>query len=346
MQQILEIGTYKQIQNVNYEIIELIGYGSQSLIYKVQNDKNLLVMKHMRNCDIGMIEIIEKLIKHQFRYVLNIIAYEACNKQPPYTDIFIISDLLQYSLENFKENNYEMLIQQSILGLGEIFDIGASHNDIKPDNIFFSLNKEKILNLKIGDFGLLSFEKQTKLEYYLQQGSIYYRAPEIQQYKDIVNLQQKQVNDIWGLGLTLFQVLTKENFYESNQKAQLIDKNYIDQRVSKLDQKFQPYISGCLNLDPSQRLSYFNEQYTQLVIEYSIVNQAIQKIKINLRREYKKPQPEIYHKILKYLDNQQIIEKKNVDQKDQIKELNKQIQHIIQEDFQEQFNKIVQQLNK
>ena len=37
-----------------------------------------------------------------------------------------------------------MLIRQSILGLGEIFDIGASHNDIKPDNIFFSLNKDQI----------------------------------------------------------------------------------------------------------------------------------------------------------------------------------------------------------
>ena len=60
-----------------------------------------------------------------------------------------------------------MLIQQSFYGLGEIFDIGASHNDIKPDNIFFSLNEDKSLNLKIGDFGLLCFEKQTKVEYYL-----------------------------------------------------------------------------------------------------------------------------------------------------------------------------------
>lgn len=54
-----------------------------------------------------------------------------------------------------------------MIGLGEIFDIGASHNDIKPENLFFSLKEHKSLNLKIGDFGLLSFEQQTKVEYYL-----------------------------------------------------------------------------------------------------------------------------------------------------------------------------------
>ena len=45
--------------------------------------------------------------------------------------------------------------------------MGASHNDIKPDNIFLSIDKDRSLNLKIGDFGLLSFEKQTRVEYYL-----------------------------------------------------------------------------------------------------------------------------------------------------------------------------------
>ena len=45
--------------------------------------------------------------------------------------------------------------------------MGASHNDIKPDNIFYSLDMGKNLDLKIGDFGLLSFEEKTKIEYFL-----------------------------------------------------------------------------------------------------------------------------------------------------------------------------------
>ena len=84
------------------------------------------------------------------------------------------------------------------------------HSDMKPENIFIGND----YNLKIGDFGVSSFQNE-KLG--LAQGTAPYQAPEAWD-KDSMNTTAL---DIWGTGCILYELLTGKKAFDQKNSEDL-----------------------------------------------------------------------------------------------------------------------------
>lgn len=174
--------------NSFYEILDLIGDGGSSIVYKAKCLKTSLLraikifrkkgnrlnlhemaieeMRLLRKLDHpNVIKIIELIENDQS---FNIVT-ELCNGGELFERIILN--------RNFSENLAAEYMYQILSGLIACHDAGIIHRDIKPENILF-LDKTENSVIKIIDFGI-SQKIKTKSVTKAFVGSAYYVAPEV-----------------------------------------------------------------------------------------------------------------------------------------------------------------------
>jgi len=224
-----------------YEIIEYIGSGGFSHVYKIRKkiDNSIWALKTIHPIYNNKQDI--KAILNEGRNALkirneNVISYiyfhdgTKFNNLPPYI-------IMEYAnggnLNNFIETNKGsqkyiensvliLMFRQLINGMKAINDY-LVHRGIKPSNILFH---DDIL--KITDFGLSKIVNQsTRSSTFKGSGTCAYMAPEAWENKN--NTIQM---DIYSMGIVFYQLITFNYPYKIDSGGDLI-KNYRDAHMTK-----------------------------------------------------------------------------------------------------------------
>ena len=157
-------------------------------------------------------------------------------------------------LTEFEVRNYMF---QLIQGVKYLHNKMIIHRDLKPNNIFL----DEKLELKIGDFGLitkLSKEKERKKTYC---GTLYFMAPEV------IDPGEKGYSfevDIWSIGVIMYNLLTgKYPFFDKSQdnikiKNKILEVEYTfpdgnDPTIPKLSEIAKDLIRQILVKDRKKR---------------------------------------------------------------------------------------------
>ena len=155
-------------------------------------------------------------------------------------------------------------------GISYMHSIGISHNDIKPDNIFFLIQRECPLEItyRISDFGLCS--DNTPLDE--PRGTVLYMSPETREEyvnRDTSSHPLPFSNDAYTLGFTCLELLFMSSSYlKDSTTSTLNTQNFID-GISK-ETRYTwgddtcnilfNLLTGLCVLPPNERLQVFEQQ--------------------------------------------------------------------------------------
>ena len=188
----------------------------QNRLYKLYFSSNI---KHQRPC---ILKIISKENIKKFDYNLIL---EQINKSEEHMKLCKSKNIVElykkletnthiiFELEYFDTNLYDgiiykseslennhILLRQIILDIAKALKIthekGIIHRDIKPKNIFFNNEEEKVF--KLGNFICSIGIKDNRSN---PMGTVLYSAPEI-----LKNMDYNEKCDLWSLGVTLYEL--------------------------------------------------------------------------------------------------------------------------------------------
>lgn len=240
-----------------YELICVIGHGSNSTVYKSYS-------KHI-NDYVAIKEITFKSKNPLLEMEINIIKKLECDNILKFIDViyekkklYIVTDLCEYSLTAVISNIHSedmilYIFKQLANGFNYLYGNKIIHRDIKPDNILICKYK-----IKIADFGFArEFINENALLNTIC-GTPLYMAPEI-----IVHNEYGIKSDIWSLGVILYQIIYKKFPYEKiknmnelinvfkNEKPIIYFKtNYSDDLIDLL--------KSMLEINPDNRISWID----------------------------------------------------------------------------------------
>ena len=197
----------------NFELLNFIGSGSESEVYKVN------IIRYNQIVAMKMISIkkeeqedeinISKKLKNK-----NIINYYLSCKIEKSKAYCIIMDYARHgNLRDFRKNVIEknylsesflcFITSQLLNGLKYIHMCKITHYDLKPQNIIIDDN----LNVKIIDFSVsLDYSKISENKIKLPfRGTSFYMAPEVLR-NDTINIKDLNKIDLYSLGVILFNL--------------------------------------------------------------------------------------------------------------------------------------------
>lgn len=255
----------KKIFDDRYEILTIIGRGSQSVVYQARNvveggpDIALKVLVN-KKASVSTSERLRKealaMVSCNHRYVIRL------------DDFHSIGDVSYLSMELAPEGDLRKYIQKlggSIAGdvaerfflqmaeaLDYIHKVGIIHRDVKPDNILILNEKE----LRLGDFGiaLLPGETTSTEDAQLGVGTMDYLSPEILEGKKF-----STVSDLYSLAISFYEVITGSTPFSDAPLMQQLDARRQGQvkPVHTVRQDIPKYFSEALikmlQYDPSAR---------------------------------------------------------------------------------------------
>lgn len=271
----------------NFKILENIGKGSFSSVYKVQStDGEALACKKISNNEpeiekkiIQEIEILEIMSSHPNS--MKFYGYE----KPQKNEIVIFFELLNKDFKSLHsqknsifEENFEIYFQQLIFFFSYMQKKGILHRDIKPSNISLDFKGR----IKVFDFGVSEIISRIEDTIPIA-GTLNYLSPELYEAyrskKDCINLKQKIdknmtirtshrikcskvfKSDVFSLGLTLLYLL---NFYPKNKRDEKINSNFFQtfldsslkafiEKKDKIDVRYKQLIGKMLEILPENR---------------------------------------------------------------------------------------------
>ncbi len=186
-----------------YEILKILGSGGFGTVYmaKENTSENVVAIKKLKYTKVTQQVIIKDEIKALAKFNHpNIIAYK--HQFENNNDLHIVMEYcsngsLRSLMQN--ENIRSSFAWKWVKTVAEtmqfVHDKGIIHHDIKPDNILFTDDRV----LKIADFGVANKNI----------GTISYLPPEWWDAKN--DLRDDPRIDIFALGVTLIELLTKQN---------------------------------------------------------------------------------------------------------------------------------------
>ena len=198
----------------NFEIINKLGDGSYSTVYKVKRkiDDQIYALKKVKLMNLSEKEKLNSL--NEVRILASIksnfvISYKEAFFDEKDNTLGIImefadnGDLYQKIVECKKKKIYLeedevwRIFIQLVKGLKSLHDLKILHRDIKSANVFLF----KDGSAKLGDLNVSKVAK--KGLGYTQTGTPYYASPEV--WKD---LSYDNKSDIWSLGCVLYEMIT------------------------------------------------------------------------------------------------------------------------------------------
>jgi len=144
-------------------------------------------------------------------------------------------------------------MKQICLGLKEAHENGVIHLDLKPQNIMITVNgKIKILDFSISHQITKSMTMLTGQN--LSTGTLPYMAPE-QLLRKFGRVNEQ--TDIWGLGATMYHLLSGEVPYDD--REQILNMDDEPYELEEVSNKTKEIISGCMAKDRKVRFININD---------------------------------------------------------------------------------------
>ena len=285
---IIEIFDPIIIDSHEYKIVEEIGEGGSSKVYKVLNneDNKFYAIKVKNNQVKESFSIFQNEVQNISKFNnKNIVRYYSSKNDGKkfyilmeYCDGLNLEQFLEKHKTKNNENNENKenkenkvkLIEEDILyniikqicsGIKEIHDKNIIHRDLKPSNIFINKDNE----IKVGDFGISKQLDNVKTTTYTKKGAgtLFYSAPEI--------LKKSKYNkkaDMYSLGCIIYELFTLSEYHSDK----------MGDEIKPLDQKYDPnwqkLINSLLDVDIVKRFD-INEvnDYILKNIKISSINE-------------------------------------------------------------------------
>ena len=268
--------------NQRYQIIELIGKGGYSEVYKAYDTYNhsYVACKLIQLNENWPQEIKNSYIKHTTRenYILQKLNHEKIVKLFDTIDINENSfcNILEYCngpdlgfyLRNngmIPENIAKIIAKQILEVLLYLNKLEQKiiHYDLKPENILFDNNK----SVKITDFGLAKIIEEN-LDYVQLTsqgvGTYWYLPPEC--FEENKNIEINNKVDIWSLGVILYEIIfNKKPFgHECSSQKKLLKDKIIQNAFSvefpekpEISEECKDFIKNCLKYKQKERYDVF-----------------------------------------------------------------------------------------
>jgi len=213
------------------------------------------------------------------------------------------NDDIIFELEYFENSIYKYICEEGPLsGNLELFKYivlqianalkiinqkGIMHRDIKPQNIFFRMENEK-MKVKLGDFSCSIFIKDNTSD---PIGTFIYSSPEI-----INEIEYNEKSDLWSLGITLFEIFFGYPPYGPNPTTNEIKNIVLDDNNDFIIKKtniptLDILFKRLLVINPDYRMTY--DEFFKYVFNNDFMRENI--ISLNNNQMYKN----IYDDILK-----------------------------------------------
>ena len=245
-----------------FEIIQKLGDGSFSVVYKVRRKKDNIIYALKK---VKLLKLKEK----EKENALNEVRILASIKNPfviGYKEAFIeesdksLCIVMEYAnngdlyqtISKFRKMNYLMeesdiwrILIQIVKGLKALHDLKILHRDLKSANIFLFNNG----TAKIGDCNV------SKVVYkgigYTQTGTPYYAAPEV--WNDI---PYDSKSDIWSLGVVIYEMVTLRPPFRAESMESLY-KKVLKGQFARISSKYSDdlfeIIKLLLKVNPNER---------------------------------------------------------------------------------------------
>lgn len=184
--------------NKNYSILQKIGEGRFSMVYKCQHKttKALYALKIINKLNLSNEE--KDLIRHEVD-IMKLMNHQCIIKLIEHienrTHIHLVTELVEDGdlFDYVQQKNYlqdkeaALILNQLIDSLIYIHSIGIVHRDIKPENIMIIVQDRQVRQVKLIDFGFANYvniiNERSQNEGLC--GTPNYIAPEVLMYKKI-----------------------------------------------------------------------------------------------------------------------------------------------------------------
>ena len=278
--------------NERYQILELIGKGGYSEVYKAYDtyDHKFIACKLIQLNENWPQEIKQSYIKHTIRenLILQNLNHKRIVKLYDTLEINDNSfcnileycsgpDLSLYIRKNggsISEQIAKIIITQILQALIYLNNLTKKiiHYDLKPENILFDSD----MNIKITDFGLAKIiEPNTEFVQLTSQGvgTYWYLPPEC--FEENKNIEINSKVDIWSLGVILYEIIfNKKPFGQGCSSQKKLVKDKIIQNAysvefpenPEISEKCKDFIRNCLKYKQSERydaFQAFNSEFIQ-----------------------------------------------------------------------------------
>ncbi|KAM3742259.1 hypothetical protein ACB098_07G057200 [Castanea mollissima] len=243
----------------SWEKGELLGSGSFGTVYEgFTEDGFFFAVKEVSLLDQGSqgkqnISYLEQEISllKQFEHE-NIVQYLGTEKDE--SKIYIFLELVTkgslaslYQKYCLRDSQVSAYTRQILNGLKYLHDKKVIHRDIKCSNILVDANG----SVKLADFGLAKVTKLNDIK--SCKGTPFWMAPEV---VNIKNRFYGLAADIWSLGCTVLEMLTREHPYshlEGMQALFMIGKGKPPLVPDSLSRDARDFILKCLQVNPNDR---------------------------------------------------------------------------------------------
>ena len=243
-----------------FDILQKIGEGSFGIVYRVRDcqTQSLYALKMAKKISgnfsnkflfLKEAENLRKIGTH-----INVVKFYSVWEHDDH--IFMQLELCYCSLKDIIMSrgpiiatDFYWVLKDIVSGIKYIHDKNFIHLDIKPDNLFLSVNLKLI---KIGDFGMLYKLSDPLVTAF--EGDNKYMAPEL-----LVKTFGKPA-DIFSLGITLLELLTNIELPSGGQLWHELRHEEFSSLNVEISQSFKEITFMMLRTDPDKRAS-INELY-------------------------------------------------------------------------------------
>lgn len=214
---------------LHYRVLSLLSENSKTSVYRAlrQSDQSPVILKTL-TANYPSISEVAKL-KHEYDITRNLdvpgISIPYALEEPQSKPMLVLEDFGGQDLTHWLRANIlpiERIVwiaQQLAETLGQLHQKRIIHKDIKPQNIIFNPDTNQ---LKLGDFSIasrLSKENPTISSPNLIEGTLAYMSPE---QTGRMNRVVDYRTDFYSLGITLYELLTGQLPFQSNDLMELV----------------------------------------------------------------------------------------------------------------------------